>query len=372
MKILIAMDSFKGNLSSLDVATVVANGIYKVYPDAEIEKVAVADGGEGTIDAIASSRNGKYYYVDTFGPLGTPVAAKYAIIDRDTAIIETAEASGLHLVSKEDRNPLLTTTYGTGIIMREAIHQGCRKIILAVGGSATNDGGTGILKALGIKFKDAFGKEVPNGGGYLNLIRSIDTSGKLTSDITIISDVTNKLLGEKGASHVFSPQKGANPEMVKLLESNMEHYAQMLHNFTEKNIADIPGTGAAGGIGAGLIAFFDATIQKGIDFVLDIIRIEEKIKSADIVITGEGRMDRQTAYGKLPIGVSSLAKKHSKPVIAIAGFLDEGYEDVYEHGIDAAFSSMVGPLSLNEAIDKSRDLIEKAAINIFRVIKATE
>jgi glycerate 2-kinase len=372
MKILIAMDSFKGNLSSLDVAAVVANGIRKVYPDAEIEKVAVADGGEGTIDAIASSRNGSYHKVATFGPLGEPVTAKYAVIDGDTAIIETAEASGLHLISKEDRNPLLTTTFGTGIIMREAINNGCQKIVLAVGGSATNDGGTGILKALGIKFKDSIGKDVPDGGGSLNLIRTIDDSDKLKSDITIISDVTNKLLGEKGASHVFSPQKGANPEMVKLLESNMEHYANMLSKFTGKNVADIPGTGAAGGIGAGLIAFFDAKIQKGIDFVLDIIGIEEKIKYADIVITGEGRMDKQTAYGKLPIGVSILAKKHSKPVFAIAGFLDEGYEAVYEHGIDAAFSSMVGPLSLNEAIEKSRDLIEKAAINIFRVIKATK
>jgi glycerate 2-kinase len=376
MKVLIAMDSFKGNLSSTDVACIVAKGIKKIYGNAEIEISAVADGGEGTIDALLSVLGGEIYHADVSGPLGFPVTARYAVIRDGTAVIETAEASGLGLLLKHERNPLLTTTFGTGQLICSAIERGCRKIILAIGGSATNDGGTGIAKALGVRFLTEDGRIVPDGGGHLSQVSKIDLScidpTVSETSFIIVSDVANVLLGDKGASRSFSPQKGADPGMVEMLEQNMRHYSDMIKDHTGKDISAIEGTGAAGGTAASMIAFFDARICKGADFILDKIKLEDKIKNADVVITGEGRIDSQTAYGKLPIGVAKLAEKHSKPVYAIAGFLGEGYEDVFKHGIDAAVSSMIGPLTLDEAMIRSPELIENAAANLFRIIKAAE
>jgi glycerate 2-kinase len=376
MKVLIAMDSFKGNLSSINVAHIVAKGIKKIYSDAEVEVSAVADGGEGTIDALLSALGGELYHADVSGPLGLPVTARYAVTGDGTAVIETAEASGLGLLAKHERNPLLTTTFGTGQLICRAIERGCRKIILAIGGSATNDGGTGIAKALGVRFCTDDGRIVPDGGGHLSQISKIDLLHidpiVSKTSIIIISDVANMLLGDKGASRFFSPQKGADPEMAKILEQNMKHYSDLIKYHTGRDVSAIKGTGAAGGTAASMIAFFDARICNGADFILDSIKLEDKIKNADIVITGEGRIDSQTAYGKLPIGVAKLSKKYAKPVYAIAGFFGDGYEEVFKHGIDAAVSSMVGPMTLDEAMIRSHELIENAAANLFRIILAAE
>lgn len=372
MNILIAMDSFKGNLTSLGVADLVEKGIKKIIPDAHVEKAAVADGGEGTVDALLSARGGRLVFLEVPDPLGRMIKASYAVLDDDTAVIETAMASGLALLKKEERDPMLTSTYGTGLLIKDAVlSNNCKKVILAAGGSATNDGGAGIASALGIRFLSSEGNVLIPSGGELDKITDIDLSGRMDVEIDVITDVTNMLLGEFGASSVFGPQKGASTETVLKLDSNMEAFSKLLYEKTGKDVTKIPGTGAAGGIAASLIALFGAKIKKGVEYILDAIAIEDKIIKADIVITGEGRMDSQTAYGKLPVGIASLSKKHDKAVYALAGFLDDGYEKVYEHGIDAAFSSMVGPLSLDQAIKESPKLIEMAAVNLCRVLDSS-
>ncbi len=374
MKILIAMDSFKGNLSSLDVAGIVEKGIKKVYSHAIVDKVAVADGGEGTVGAVVSSLGGRIIKLNVEDPLGKTVEARYGIVEQRTAVIEMAEASGLQLVPAEKRNPLVASSFGTGQLIKDAVEKGCRKIILGIGGSATNDGGFGLSKALGVNFAYNNKEGVPRGGGDLDSIAQIDLSCVDTrmneTEIFVACDVSNPLVGDNGASKVYGPQKGATEEMIRKLDLNLKHYAKIILEYTGKEIAGIPGTGAAGGIGASLIAFFGAKLIKGVDLVLDTVKLEERISKADVVITGEGRMDAQTAFGKVPVGVASRAKKYGKPVFAIAGFLDKGYEAVYEHGIDAAVSSMVGPLTLKEAIKDSEKLIEQAAERLFKIIKA--
>lgn len=372
MNILIAMDSFKGNLTSLGVADIVEAGIKKIMPEAKIEKAAVADGGEGTVDALLSAKGGRLVFLEVPDPQGRMIKASYAVLDDKTAVIETASASGLALLKKDERDPLKTSTYGTGLLIRDAVlTNNCRNIILAAGGSATNDGGAGIASALGIRFFSSEGTQIIPAGGDLDKVTDIDSKDKLDVNIAVITDVTNTLLGEFGASHVFGPQKGATGGIAQKLDMNLTAFSKLLFDKTGRDVKDIPGTGAAGGLGASLIALFGADIKKGVEYILDAISIEDKIKKADIVITGEGRMDRQTAFGKLPSGIAALAKKHHKTVYAIAGFLDEGYEKVYEHGIDAAFSSMVGPLDLDTAIKESPRLIEAAAMNLFRVISSS-
>jgi glycerate 2-kinase len=374
MRVLIAMDSFKGNLKSLDVAGIVEKGIRRVYSGAVVEKVAIADGGEGTAEAIVESLKGEYIRVPVCDPVGKMIQAEYGIVNRDTAIIEMAAASGLYLVPEDKRNPLLTSTYGTGELILDAISRGCNKIILGIGGSATNDGGIGMAMALGIRFLDQNGKNIGTGGGSLDRLKRIDTSGihpavKATV-FQVACDVNNPLCGEKGASRVFGPQKGATPQAVELLDKNLLHYAEVIKTDLAMDIVNMPGAGAAGGLGAGLMVFCGATLSRGIDIVLDTVKIEEKIKNADIVITGEGRVDGQTIFGKVPVGIASRAKKYHKPVFAIAGFIDKGAELVYEHGIDAVMSSMVGPLSLDDAIKESPRLIEEASERLFRIIRA--
>lgn len=374
MKVLIAMDSFKGNFHSLKVAEIVERGIRKVYKDASVDKVAIADGGEGTVDAIVQTLSGKYEKVKVTGPMGEPVMAKYGIVEDTTAVIEMAEASGLDLVDEDKRNPLKATTYGTGELILDAIEKGCTKIIMGIGGSATNDGGTGMARALGVKFLDRDGKELEEGGGSLGALSRIDVS-KLNdkiSDIEIIvaCDVTNPLYGEKGASAIFGPQKGADAGMIKQLDSNLKHYSEIVKKDLDLDVATEPGAGAAGGLGYGLVVFCGAKLSKGIDMVLDTIKIEDRMEDVDVVITGEGRVDGQTIYGKVPVGIAARAKKFGKPVYAIAGFADKGAELVYDHGIDAVISSMVGPMTLQEGIDQSEPLIERASERLFRVIKS--
>ncbi len=375
MRVLIAMDSFKGNMSSLDVAGIVEKGIRRVFKsDVYVDKVAIADGGEGTVDAIVNAHGGQFVTAEVTGPLGEKVAARYGIILGKTAIIEMAEASGLYLIPDDRRDPLKTTTFGVGELILDAIGRGCTKIVMGIGGSATNDGGAGMAAALGVRFLTKEGREPGFGGGPLAQLDRIDASGLEQSlagiEFLVACDVNNPLYGEKGASRVFGPQKGASPEMVEILDKNLEHYAELIKRDLNKDVGSIPGSGAAGGLGGGLMAFCNAKLSKGIDIVLDEININERISHSDVVITGEGRIDGQTAHGKVPVGVAARAKMYGKPVFAIAGFIDKGAELVYEHGIDSVMSSMVGPLSLDEAIKQSPRLIEEASERLFRVIGA--
>lgn len=374
MKVLIAMDSFKGNLSSLGVAAIVEKGIKRVYEDAAVDKVAIADGGEGTLESINNTLNGDLVEVMVKGPMGSDVKAKYAIVDGSTAIIEMAEASGLVLVNEKERNPMLASTFGTGQLIIDALNKGCKKLIIAIGGSATNDGGAGMAKALGARFLDSSGNEIPEGVEALQTLHEVDMRAFdkriANTEFLVACDVTNPLTGESGASKVFGPQKGATDEMIAKLDKSLEYFSEIVKKQFNKDMARVPGAGAAGGLGYGLMAFCGAKLKRGIDLVLDTVKLENRILDVDVVITGEGRLDGQTVFGKVPVGVAGIAKKHGKPVYAIAGFIGEGGQKVYDHGIDAVMSSMVGPLDLDKAIRRSPQLIEEAAERLFRIIKS--
>jgi glycerate 2-kinase len=376
MKVLIAMDSFKGTFGSLEIAGIVEKGIKKVYGNAEVNKIAMADGGEGTVRSLVEGLNGEYVRVEVCDPLENRIMAEYGIVNGDTAIMEMAEASGLCLVPEDQRNPLVTSTYGTGELIADAVGKGCRKIILGIGGSATNDGGMGMATALGIRFLDRNENAIGQGGGSLDRLVHIDMSclnpGIREIEFLVACDVDNPLCGDNGASRVYGLQKGATQKMVEILDQNLSHYAEVIKESLSVDVLDMKGAGAAGGLGAGLVAFCDAKLAKGVDIVLDILNFNEKVKDSDIVITGEGRIDEQTVYGKVPVGVAARAKKYGKPVFAIAGFTAKGAELVYLHGIDAVISSMVGPMSLDEAIMQSPKLIEEAAERLFRIIHAME
>ena len=374
MRVLIATDSFKGSLKSLEVANIIETGIRSVYSIAQFEKIAIADGGEGTVEAMVESLKGEYRYTEVSDPIGNNVRARYGIINGDTAIIEMAEASGLYLVPKDKRNPLITSTYGTGELIRDALSRGCRKILLGIGGSATNDGGMGMAAALGVKFLDKDGEPLAMGGGFLDRLQGIDISSVIPwvdeTEFVVACDVNNPLCGERGASRVFGPQKGASPQMVELLDKNLLHYADIIKKDLSIDVLDAPGGGAAGGLGAGLMVFCKAKLMKGMDIVLNTINIDDRIKAADIVITGEGRLDEQTAYGQVPVGVGLRAKKYDKPVFAIVGSIAKGAELVYQQGIDSAVSAITAPMTIDEAIRESPRLIEEASERLFRIISA--
>jgi glycerate kinase len=376
MKIIIASDSYKGSLSTLEVANSIEKGIRKIYEDAEIIKIPVADGGEGTLDTLVLGTGGIYEEVKVLGPLGNNILAKYGILDGNIAVVEVAEASGLTLMAEEELNPLITTSYGTGELVKAAIDKGMRKIYVGLGGSGTNDGGVGMAQALGVSFKDHLGNELGFGGGELNKIHIIDSSNVHPSlkdtEIILISDVQNSLCGPNGASYIFGPQKGATIEMVKLLDENLKHFGLKVKEFTGKDIIILPGSGAAGGLGAGLMAFTNAKIHSGIDTVLDIVNIDQHLEDANLVITGEGRIDRQSIFGKAPVGVAKRAKQYNLPVIAIVGSVGEGGIEVYDHGIDMIVDIIDQPMTLEEALNQAPELIEKAATNIARIYKAGE
>ncbi|MGI6584971.1 MAG: glycerate kinase [Lutisporaceae bacterium] len=372
MKILIAVDSYKGSCSTFEVANSIERGIRKVCKDSEIIKIPIADGGEGTVDSLVKGAGGRYETVHVKDPLGREIECRYGILKDNAAIIEMAASSGLTLLRKEERNPMVTTTYGTGQMIKAALDKGCRKIFIGIGGSATNDGGAGMAQALGVSFKDSEGKEIGNGGGELARIRDIDISGidprLKDTEIIVLSDVTNPLCGPNGASSIYGSQKGATPEMIRLLDNNLKNYALLIKEKLGLDIMDVPGAGAAGGLGTGLIAFCNATVMPGIDVALDINGIDRHLADTDLVITGEGRIDSQTACGKVPVGVARRVLKYGVPVIAIVGSVGDGASIVYEHGIDAIIDIVSKPMSLEDSMKNVKILLEQAAENAMRML----
>lgn len=376
MKIVIAIDSFKGSMSSLDAAEAFEIGAKKVYPNAEIVKVSLADGGEGTVEALVRGSNGKLINIDVNGPLMEKTKSFYGILGNDnTAVLEMASASGLTLIPIEKRNPKETTTYGTGELIKDAIKKGCRNFIVGIGGSATNDGGIGMLSALGYKFLDK-NKNIlsPIGKNLIN-INEIDANNVMEElkecKFLVACDVDNPLHGPKGAAYVYGRQKGGTDEIIKELDEGLKHYDAVIKKYNGKEIGEVKGAGAAGGLGGGFIGFLNAQLKPGIEIVIDAVKLEEKVKDADLVITGEGRIDFQTSMGKTPVGVAKVAKKHDVMVVAIAGSVAHDANEVHEHGIDAFFSIMNYPMLLEDAMkrENAMKLTEKNSEQIMRIIK---
>jgi glycerate 2-kinase len=372
MKIIIAPDSFKGSLSAFDVAKSIQRGIIKIDETIETVIVPMADGGEGTVQSLIDASDGEIIELTVHDPLFREIKSFYGIMgDGVTAVIEMAAASGLPLLTPEERNPLKTTTYGTGELIKDALNRGCQKFIIGLGGSATNDGGCGMAQALGVKFFDKNGNEVGLGGGELSKIDKIDISGIDTriknAEFLAACDVDNPLCGDKGASAVYGPQKGASADDVILLDKGLEHFAQLIKQQLNLDIKDVAGAGAAGGLGAGALIFLQAQLQRGIEIVTQTTNLAGKMAGADLVITGEGKIDSQTAFGKTPFGVAQLAKQKNIPVVAIAGSLGEGYQTLYDKGFDEIYSIMDKSMSLKEAMDNAEELLESATENIMRL-----
>ena len=374
MKFVLAPDSFKESMSAKNAALAMEKGILTVFPDAECVLVPMADGGEGTVESLVSMTNGEMIKTEVLGPLGEKVVAEYGLLgEGKTAVMEMASASGLELVKPEQRDPLLTTTYGTGELIKHALDKGVTRILIGIGGSATNDGGAGMLQALGVSFKDENGEELPFGGGTLNRLYSIDLSGLdervKTVKIDVACDVTNPLIGDNGASAIFGPQKGATLEIVELLDRNLAHFANVIKQQLGKDIAFTEGAGAAGGLGAGLMAFLNAHLKKGVELVIEYTGLEEQVKGADYVFTGEGSIDGQTLFGKTPYGVATIAKKHSVPVVAFAGRIGKGVEPLYDSGFNAIIGILKGVTSLEEALEFGEVNLAFSVENVCRLLK---
>lgn len=374
LTILLAPDSFKESMTAKEACEAMERGIRKANSNITCIHVPMADGGEGTMQSLVDATGGKTYTINVIGPLGNVVEASYGILgDGKTGILEMASASGIHLVPIEKRDPLITTTYGTGQLIKACLEHGVKRLLIGIGGSATNDGGAGVAQALGGKFLDREGNEISFGGGQLDKIAKIDLTNFDTRlkevVVEVACDVTNPLCGETGASNVFGPQKGATPKMIDILDKNLRHFAEIIKEQIGKDVIEVPGAGAAGGLGAGLMAFLNGTLKKGIEMVIQYSGLDEKVKEADMVWTGEGSIDFQTQYGKTPLGVAAVAKKYNKPVIALAGRVGNDIEVLYEKGIDAIFSIMRGVTSLEDALSKGQENIEKTAENIIRLLE---
>lgn len=377
MKAIVAIDSFKGSLSTFASGKAVAEGIKAVYKDAETVICPLADGGEGTVAAITSSMGGRLCRASVCGPLGNCVEAEYGVIDEThTAIIEMSAAAGITLIDAEERKPLQTTTYGVGELIAHAIKaNGCRSFIIGIGGSATNDGGVGMLQALGFSFLDGSGNEIPRGARGLSALAEIRCDGALPElaecAFHIACDVTNPLCGDRGCSAVYGPQKGATPEMVRNMDAWLAHYAKLSERVTGCSNADTPGAGAAGGVGFAFVSYLHGKLQSGIELVIGATGLEERIKDADVVITGEGRLDGQTYMGKAPIGVAKLAKKYGKPVIAFSGCVGEDASTCNDHGIDAFFPILRSVCTLEEAMDTDNAYrnLKSTAEQAFRLVR---
>jgi len=375
-RFVLAPDSFKGSMTAKEVCEAMELGIKRAIPDAECIHVPMADGGEGTVQSLVDATGGKLVEKQVTGPLGTPVIAQYGILgDGKTAVIEMASASGIQHVTRDAMNPLITTTYGTGELIRDCIERGIANIILGIGGSATNDGGAGMAMALGYKLLDKSGRELPFGGGALGELDQIEVSGVLPQlhmvRILVASDVTNPLCGERGASAVFGPQKGATPEMVELLDRNLRHFSEVIKQQLGVEVAGVPGAGAAGGLGAGLLAFTKATMRKGIDLVIEYTGLKDNLRHADYCFTGEGSIDFQTRFGKTPCGVAQAAKSvNSKlKVIALAGRVGNDVDVLYEEGFDAIFGIAPGALDLETLLKQGKENVARTAENIARLLR---
>ncbi|HFQ5288994.1 TPA: glycerate kinase [Vibrio vulnificus] len=369
MKIIIAPDSYKESLTAMDVAIAIEKGFKQVLPDAHYVKLPMADGGEGTVQSMVDATGGTIIEHTVTGPLGQRVDGFFGLLgEGKTAVIEMAAASGLHLVTPDQRNPLITTTFGTGELIKAALDHGVKHIIVGIGGSATNDGGIGMAQALGIKLLDAHGNALGYGGGELAKLATIDCSQldpRLAQvRLEVACDVDNPLCGPKGASAVFGPQKGATPEMVTILDENLAHYATIIKQQLDVDVRDMAGAGAAGGMGAALLGLLNAELRPGIEIVMDAVHLDEIVADADLVITGEGRIDSQTIHGKTPIGVARTAKKHGLPVIGIAGCLSADCGVVHEHGLDAVFAVVNRSVDLPTALAEAAENVELTARNV--------
>ena len=375
MKIILAPDSFKGSLTSLEVAEAMEAGIKRALPDADCVRIPMADGGEGTVQSLLDAAGGELIPCNVKGPAGQRVEAAYGMLaDGSTAVIEMAAASGLALVHGSSKNPLKTTSYGTGELIRDALDRGARKIILGIGGSATNDGGTGMAQALGVVFRDKEGRVIREhgAGGMLRRIESVDLDGLhpglRRAQIQVACDVDNPLTGENGAARVFAPQKGADEAMVKTLDGNLKHLARVIERELGVDVDPVPGAGAAGGMGAGLLVFAGAELQRGIEIISKATSIESHLRTADLVLTGEGRVDFQTAFGKTPAGIARLAGDYGVPVVALGGGLADDAAEAFKHGIGGLEAAIARDMTLDEALANSREYIANAAERVIRLI----
>ncbi len=373
MKIIVAPQGFKATLSGLEAARAIARGVSAALPDAETVLAPVADGGDGTLNALVDGTGGQVFTSTVTGPLGQPVEAQWGVMgDGRTAVIEMALASGITLVPQRRRNPRVTTTAGTGEMLREALDRGYDRIIVGLGGSATNDGGAGMAAALGARFLDTEGNPLPAGGSALARLDRVESDAlhPALSDATIIAatDVTNPLCGPEGASAIFGPQKGATPEMVQELDAALANYARVVARDLGRDVSEQPGAGAAGGLGAGLMAFAGATLQSGIDMVCDVLDFDTLLEGADLVITGEGRADHSTIFNKAPVGVARHARAHGVPTVLLAGGLGPGYEELYDHSLAAVVCISDRPMSFDVSLSRTAELLESAAERTMRLL----
>ena len=375
MRVVIAPDKFKGSLTALEAAEAMARGLSRVDSSAEIDRVPMADGGEGTVAALVAATGGSYRTVTVTGPLGEPVAASFGLLgDGRTAVLEMASASGLWLVPPTLRDPLRATTRGTGQLLLAALEAGARRVIVGIGGSATNDGGAGLGQALGFRLLDTHGRDLEPGGGELDRLARIERTDLAavlgSATIAVACDVTNPLCGPRGASAVYGPQKGATPEMVERLDRNLGHFADIVARDLDVAVRDIPGSGAAGGLGGGLVAFAGGRLEGGVNLVIEAVNLRERLHAADLCLTGEGALDGQSAFGKTAVGVARLAHSLRCPTLAVAGSIGPGAEAVLEQGVDAYFSICPGPVPIDEAIERASELLENATAQAARAFLA--
>lgn len=373
MKVLVAPDSFKGSLTSGQIIELVEAAGKRVLPDCQVLKMPIADGGEGTVDALVEILKGEKRQLAVKNPLLETIYAAYGIVNGDTAVIEMAQASGLPLIEMERRNPLYTSTYGTGELIRGVLEAGFRKIIIGIGGSATNDGGIGAMEALGARFLDGQGRQVKGIGESLGAIETIDLSNLMpelkAADIQVMCDVDNPLTGQRGATFVYGPQKGGTAEILERLEAGMLHYERLIRRDLGIDLSRIEGAGAAGGLGGALMAFLGAKLKSGIETILEVVDFAHILGDVDLVVTGEGRLDRQSAYGKVISGIGKACLKQGVPVVALVGSIGEGAEAIYDCGISGIVPIVNGPMTLAEAMDKAQQLTLEGAERLFRLIK---
>ena len=374
MKIVVAPDSFKGSLSAVQVADCIEKGIKLADPQCEVIKIPIADGGEGTVEALVNATGGEIIHKKVYGPLMKKIDSYFGVLgDKKTAVIEMAAAAGLRLVEENSRNPMNTTTYGVGELIKSVLDLGYKNIIIGIGGSSTNDGGMGMAQALGVKFYDKESRLLGNAGRYMGEIATIDTTDIdpriFKTNIIVACDVKNPLFGMYGAAYVYGPQKGATPQIVEILDNGLRNLSNKMKQYLDIDISEIQGSGAAGGLGGGLIAFCKAQLAPGIEIIMKYCNFEEQVMNADLLITGEGRTDMQTCYGKVPVGIAKAAEKYNVPVVCLSGGLGEGYEETYKHGIDFALSHVRGPMTLEEAILDTEAMLIERAYGIVRLVK---